>query len=121
MKLPLDFIMKTICLKTKLKKDSIEQVREWFSTLKKRIDETKQTLKNEGVVVESAFLDRHGEDYFLIYYLKAENIQHVYEVFEKSTLPIDHYYKECWKKFCEGREVLEELLDIDRIASVNHD
>lgn len=53
--------------------------------------------------------------------MKAENINRVYEIFEKSTLPIDAYYKECWKKFCDGREVLEELLDIDCIASVSYD
>lgn len=69
----------------------------------------------------AAFLDRHGDEYYLIYYLKAENIQHVYKVFENSILPIDNYYKECWKNYCEGREVLEELIDIDRIASISHD
>ncbi|MBA2368247.1 MAG: hypothetical protein H0V82_04380 [Candidatus Protochlamydia sp.] len=77
--------------------------------------EVKDTLKSEGVVVESAFLDHHGDDSFLIYYVKAENIDLVYEIFEKSDLPIDNYFKECWKEYCEGREVLEELLDVDRI------
>lgn len=45
----------------------------------------------------------------------------MYDVFEKSNLPIDSYYKDCRKKYCEGREVLEELLDIDGIASVIYD
>lgn len=113
--------METICIKSKLKKDSIHQVRKWFDTLKERIVETKESLKNEGIVVESAFLDKCGEDYFIIYYLKAEDIQRAYDVFEKSTLAIDDYYKKCWKTYCEGREVLEELIDIDRIASVTND
>lgn len=80
--------------------------------------ETLESLENEGVVVESAFLDKQGDDLYLIYYLKAENISQVYEVFDKSTLAIDHYHKECWGKYCEGQEVLEELLDIDRIDHV---
>lgn len=113
--------MQTICIKTKIKKDNSQHVREWFNTLKNRLDETKQTLKNERVVVESVFLDKYENDYYLICYMKAENISHVYEVFEKSTLSIDNYYKDCWKKYCEGRVVLEELLDIDRIATVTHD
>jgi len=41
-----------------------------------------------------------------------------YEMFNKSNLAIDHYYKECWKKYCEGREVLEELIDISRFECV---
>ena len=109
--------MQTICIKTKLKKGSLNEVREWFATLKRRLDEVKETLINECIVVESAFLDKHGDDYFLIYYVKAENINHAYEIFEKSTLPIDNYYREYWKKYCEGREVLEELLDVDRIEA----
>ena len=110
--------MKTICIKTKLKKELIEEIRIWFQTLKNRMNETLESLENEGVIVESAFLDKQGDELYLIYYLKAEDISRVYEVFNKSTLAIDHYYKECWKKYCEGREVLEELLDIDRINNV---
>jgi hypothetical protein len=113
--------MQTICIKTKLKKGTADEVRDWFSILRKRISEVKETLKNEGVVVESAFLDHHGGDSFLIYYVKAENINRVYDIFEKSNLPIDDYFKECWKKYCEGREVLEELLDVDRIMSIMPD
>ena len=83
------------------------------------MNETLESLANEGVIVESAFLDKQGDDLYLIYYVKAEDISRVYEVFNKSTLAIDQYYKECWKKYCEGREVLEELLDIDRIDNAN--
>ncbi|CDZ79838.1 hypothetical protein BN1013_00338 [Candidatus Rubidus massiliensis] len=110
--------MKTICIKTKLKKELIKEIRIWFQTLKDRMSETLESLENEGVLVESAFLDKQGNDLYLIYYLKAEDISHVYEVFNKSTLPIDNYYKDCWKKYCEGREVLEELLDIDRFEKI---
>lgn len=113
--------MKTICLKTKIKKNNIEAVRHWFNNLKLRIDETRETLKNEKVIVESAFLDKNGDDFFLIYYLRADNIEYAYKVFENSVLPIDVYYKECWKNLCEGREVLEELLDIDCIASIQYE
>ena len=113
--------MRTICIKTRVKAQSIEDIRIWFKTIKKRMNETLKTLENEGVFVESAFLDKQGGDYFLIYYLKAKNIKKAYEIFDKSTSPIDLYFKDCWKKYCEGREVLEELMDIDLIGSINHD
>ena len=107
--------MRTICIRTKVNPELLEEIREWFNTLKNRIDETMKTLENEKVLVESAFLDRHGNDVYLIYYLKAENIEKAYEVFDNSTSPIDTYFKSCWKKYCTGRVVLEELLDIERI------
>lgn len=110
--------MKAICIKTKLKREMLEDVRQWFKTLNDRIDEVRESIENEDVLVESAFLDKQGDDYFLIYYMKANDIDHVYRVFNNSSLAIDKYYKECWKKYCEGRVVLEELLDIDRIESL---
>ena len=111
--------MKTICIKTKLKKNSITAVRLWFDTLKERMEETLKSLENEGVIVESAFLDKQGEDLYLIYYMKAEDIPRAYETFNNSKLAIDDYYKENWKKYCEGRVVLEELLDLNRFNNIN--
>jgi len=110
--------MKTICIKTKLKEDTIDEVRQWFQTLNDRRDEVRESMQNEGVIVESAFLDKQGDDYFLIYYMRADDVKHAYDVFNKSTLAIDHYHKDCWKKYCEGRVVLEELLALDRIKSI---
>ena len=107
--------MKTICIKVKLKQGVLDEVRHWFQTLNDRIEEVRESLENEDVLIESAFLDKHGSDYFLIYYMRAHDINHAYEVFNKSTLAIDRYYKDCWGKYCEGRMVLEELLDLDTL------
>jgi hypothetical protein len=107
--------MRTICIRTKINPDSLDEVRIWFKTLKNRSKETMETLKNEGVIVESVFLDKHDNDIYLIYYLKAEDVDKAYEVFDKSTSSIDVYFKECWKKYCKGRIVLEELLDLERL------
>lgn len=116
--------MKTICIKTKLKKELIEEIRIWFQTLKNRMNEVLESLENEDVLIESAFIDKQGDDLYLIYYLKAQDVSRAYEVFNKSNLAIDNYYKECWKKYCIGRDVLEELLDVDRIENtqktINH-
>ena len=105
--------METICIKTKIKPGHIDEMRLWFKNLHSRQPEVLETLKNEGVVVESAFLDKQGDDLFLIYYMKAESVEKAYDVFTKSTSSIDIYFKNEWKQHCEGRIVLEELLDLD--------
>jgi len=102
-------------MKTKIKKEFIEEVRVWFQTLKSQMEEMLISLENEKVLVESAFLDKQGDDFYLIYYVKAENLSYAYKVFKKSTMAIDDYYKQCWKKYCEGHKVLEELLDLHRL------
>ena len=107
--------METICIRTKLKKGSLEDVRKWFKTLRERPSEVLQSLENEGVIIESAFLDEQDNNHYLIYYMKAKNLAHAREAALKSTLAIDKYHKECLKMFCEDRRELEQLLDFHRI------
>lgn len=83
--------MRTLCTRTRIKSGAVEEVREWFQILKERLSETMQTLEAEGVLIESAFLDKYNDDYYLIYYLKAEDIDHVKKIFKESKFPIDQF------------------------------
>jgi len=109
--------METICVRAKIKKGHLEGVRQWFQTLKDRKDEVLQTLENEKAFVESVFLDKQGDNHYLIYYMKVESLSHTFEAHKNSTLPIDLYHRECWKRFCEEKTTLEVLADFDRIKS----
>ena len=85
--------MDTQCVKIRLKPDSIERVREWASELRARPDEVMATLRDEGVVVESAFLDSTADGEFLIYYVKAKSMEAAQEAVQRSTHPIDTYHQ----------------------------
>src|ERR1700722_12729467 len=111
--------METICVKAKIKKDAINLVRQWFQDLKCRKDEVLKTLEKEGVVIESVFLESNGDEEFLIYYMRANDIAHAHQVYRQSTLPIDIYHKDCWKNYCERGKNLELLLDFDRTVISN--
>ena len=111
--------MKSICVRVSLKKGSTEAVKEWFLTLMDRREENLASLKNEGVVVESAFLDQQPDGDFLIYYMRAEDIERAIAVFQNSSLDIDAYHKDCWGKYCEASTPLEQLLDLDTIQMKN--
>jgi hypothetical protein len=110
-------IMKTICTKTKIKKEYIEEVRQWFQSLENRINETLRSLENEKVIIESAFLDKQGDDYYLIYYMKAEDLNFARQAYHASTLEIDKFHKSCWKKYCEQTETLEALIDLNMLSA----
>jgi len=107
--------METICIRIKIKQGALDDVRTWFQTLRERPNEVLQSLENEGVIIESVFLDSHGKDNYLIYYMKAENLSHARGIASKSILPIDEYHRKCLKSLCEERYNLEQLLDFDRI------
>ena len=57
--------MRTICIRTKFDPESLDEIRDWFNMLKDRLNETMETLENEQVLVESAFLDRRDKDVYL--------------------------------------------------------
>lgn len=109
-------MLETQCVKIKLKPGSLSRVEEWASELKRRSLEVLQTLQDEGVIIESVFLDRTDQGDFLIYYMKAENFEKVREVAERSTHAIDTYHNAFKEATFESRQLLRPLIDFDRFA-----
>ena len=68
----------------KLAPESGELVEQWQSTLSARRAEALQTLRDEGVAVESWFqLEIAGEPY-LLWYMRARSIAEVWETAARS-------------------------------------
>jgi len=107
--------MKTVCFRVQLQKGAVEGAREWFRTMMERQEEVLESLRNEGAIVESVFLDRQKDGDFLIYYFKAHNVEKAQEIFSQSFLSIDVYHRSCWAKYCGEVTSLELLLDLDLI------
>lgn len=109
---------KVICTRTKLKKGVLQDVRHWLKTLNDCKDEVIETFRDEGVWVESAFLEKVGEDDYLVYYMRADDVQQAKAVCQKSSHPIDHFHRECWRKFADTTSVLELAFDLQREPSL---
>lgn len=77
-----------------------ERLREWMAEIRSREDEALETLEREGMHEEAAFLERTDDGDYLVYYMKADDIDEVYESFESSQYDIDR----------EHREVMDEVL-----------
>jgi hypothetical protein len=86
--------VETTCVKVQLKPGSLDRVRAWAAELERRGEEVLATLRDERVVVESVFLDRTGNGDFLIYYLKAWNVEEAREAARQSQHDIDAYHDE---------------------------
>ncbi len=67
--------MQTRCVRIKLKPNALDKVRAWATELNARAGEAQEILKREGVVIESAFLDEIAGEQYLLYYMKAENLE----------------------------------------------
>ena len=93
----------TICVKIKLKPNSIEQVREWARAMNARKEEAIATLRDETVIVESAFLDQTSEGDFLITFMKAESLAKAREAAKSSIHDIDKFHQKFKHKTFEEK------------------
>jgi len=109
--------LQTRCARIKLKTGCVDESRQWFQTIMDQKDEALKILKEQGVYVEAAFLDKLGEDYYLIYFMKEKNSKHSAQIASQSQHPLNEghrlYKNKCW----DEKVTLEVLLDLDRILS----
>ena len=96
-------------MRVRLKEGSLPRVRAWAKELNKRRDEVLATLVNEGVRIESVFLD--GET--LVYYMRAESLDEAREVYAHSTHAIDAYHRRFKDETFGERRTLELLVDFE--------
>ena len=101
--------METVCVKVRLKPGSLPRVQAWAAELNARRDEVLATLRDEGVIVESVFLD--GED--LGYYLKAKDVAQAQAVYARSQHAIDAYHREFKDEAFAEQRTLELLIDFE--------
>ena len=98
-----------------LKPNSMAKVEEWAKTINDRKDEATETLKDEGVMLESYFhLELAGKDYLLTY-MRAESIAKAQDVVKSSQHAIDVYHQsfknETWLKGTRAKLLVDLVND----------
>jgi hypothetical protein len=104
------------CLKIKLKPNSVKKVKTWFEELRK-MEGVDEVLKKEGILVESIFLETIGQEDYLIFYVRADNLEKSNEVFNQSNHPVDVaskiFINDTWD--LSNIKRFDLLYDVDRI------
>ena len=98
-------------MRVRLEPGSLPRVREWAAELNARRSEVLATLQDEGVRIESVFLD--GES--LVYYLKADSLDRAREVYARSEHAIDAYHQRFKDETFAERSQLELLVDFENL------
>jgi L-rhamnose mutarotase len=105
--------VETVCVRVRLQPGSLERVREWAAELNSRRDEVLATLRDEGVRIESVFLD--GDT--LVYYMRADDVEHARAVYARSTHAIDAYHQRFKDETFGEQTVLELLIDFENLST----
>lgn len=109
--------METAAGLIKLKPNTAGDLQEWRDTLDARRDDVLETLRNEGVTIESWFqIDIDGQPY-LLWFMQAESIARAREVFLSSDHAIDAYHLEKMTKMADAQIEATSLLNL----SIDHD
>jgi hypothetical protein len=103
--------VETVCVRVRLAPGSLPRVFEWAAELNTRRDEVLATLRDEGVRIESVFLD--GET--LVYYLKADSVDHAREVYDRSAHAIDAYHRRFKDETFVEQTQLPLLIDFENL------
>ena len=102
-----------------LKPNRKNELKVWQQKLNERKSEAIETLKAEGVLIESWFyLQIEGKD-FLMAFMRAENIKKAQQIARNSEFAIDavhRAFKQNWEKVYPA----ELLLDLDNSQNENN-
>ena len=101
--------METVCVRVRLKPGALPRVQAWAAELNARRDEVLATLRDEGVVVESVFLDggELGDD------VVGKDVGQALAVYARSRHAIDAYHRAFKDEAFAGQRTLELLIDFE--------
>jgi hypothetical protein len=102
------------CVVVRLRPGSLERTRAWAAELRRRADEVISSLKEEGVLIECAFLFPTPDADHLIYFMKAVNMVEAQRVGAQSTHDIDTHHRAFKRDTWASVEPLEMLIHFDR-------
>ncbi|EGI76887.1 DUF6176 family protein [Hylemonella gracilis] len=105
-----------ICVKVKLKPNSLERVRAWACEINARRPEALETLARESVWIESVFLDANPLGDYLIYYMRADSLDRATTAALESTAAIDAFHKSFKRETWSEVQKLELLVDLQRTS-----
>jgi hypothetical protein len=103
--------VETVCVRVRLAPGSLPRVLEWAAELNARRDEVLATLRDEGVRIESVFLE--GET--LVYYLKADSVDQARDVYARSQHAIDAYHRRFKDETFAEETQLQLLIDFENL------
>jgi hypothetical protein len=89
-------------VKQKIEDGKESRLREWMAEVREREEEALETLENEGMHSESAFVEHTDDGDFLIYYLKADDVDRALEAHEESSHELDEQHRRVMDEVIEG-------------------
>ena len=99
-----------------LKPNTGQRVEEWAAHIREHRDEALETLRAEGVSVESWFSLSLGGKEYLLAYMRSESMEASAAVARRSAAPIDAYHRkfkeDTWLRGTDARLLVDLAVDV---------
>ena len=82
----------TVLTRAPVAQDEVDRLREWYAELETRDAEVVETLRAEGMLTETAFLDTSGPTPYLYVYMEAEDVDAALAAAADSAFDIDEQH-----------------------------
>lgn len=105
--------MQTFIAKYKVKEGMQKEVLEWAKLLNGQMSQVLESLQDEGVAMEIAYLDNQRDGLYLVYILKAHDITKAFQKLKESRREIDILHKEILSRALETPEKFQALIDFE--------
>ena len=100
------------CVRVELAPESRARVKEWAAEILRRRPEALATLQQEGVTVESVFLEAVAGTDYLVYYMRAQDMKRALAAGRTIADDIQRYHRQFQKDTWRAVTELELLLDL---------
>ncbi|MYL16370.1 DUF6176 family protein [Halorubrum distributum] len=97
-----------VLTKQRIEPGKTERLEAWAREIRDRESEAIETLRNERMHSETAFVEHADDGDYLVYYMKAEDIDAAYEAYEESSHDIDEEHKRVLTEVLETGENVGE-------------
>ena len=106
----------TQCARIELAPGSYDRVKSWAREIRRRRTEAIATLLQEGVTVESVFYEKLDGKEYLVYYMRAADMNHAIAMGGKLTDDLQRYHNEFKRDVWRNSSDLELVLDLEVLA-----
>ena len=96
-------------IRYRLKPGKKEVVYEWTETVQSRREEAVQTLKDEAVYSEAAFLESRQDGDYICFFMEADDLETAQKAAEQSSRDIDQEFQQLLTEIIAEEQPTEQI------------
>lgn len=104
------------CLKVRIQPGQTEHLLAFLRSLQERHSEVQDSLRAEGILLETLFIERAASHDTLFFYSRASNLAAASAAFAASSLPLDIETRQIIAQTWAEAQALELIIDLEQAS-----